>query len=263
MTPPEDSAGSARRQPAPAAGQKVDAEAVKAFLALHPETLHDAPDVLAKIVPAERRSDAGGGILDFQLFTIERLRQEIEDLRELQQAMVTAAEENAVARDRVFDAVLRIMEARNFEHLVHYITTDLAGDIEVDLVALGVEATDATAGLAGLRSPVGAAGGPSVMVLEAGTVDALLGVQADGRSRDFVLREDAEGADALFGIHAAQIESEALIRLTFSRAAPPGILALGSTRANQFYPEQAVDHLAFLARVIERGIRLWLDLPRA
>ena len=117
--------------------------------------------------------------------------------------------------------------------------------------------------MAGMRSPVSEPGGPSVMVLESGMVDALLGYKADGSPRDHALRDDVDGAEEIFGPHAVQVQSEAMIRLTFSRAAPPGILALGSTRANQFYPEQAVDHLSFLARVIERSIRLWLDLPPA
>lgn len=250
----------------PAAPAQVDAASVKAFLGANPDILVDEPDLLAKITPSGYRhtGDGGtGGVVDFQVFTIDRLRQEIEDLRELQQAMVTAAEENAIARDRIFAAVLKVLDARNFEHLIHYITTELASDIEVDLVALGVEASTSTASMAGMRSPVAEPGGPAVMVLQSGFVEALLGTKADGTTRDYALREDVEGAQELFGPHAVQVQSEALIRLTFSRAAPPGILALGSTRANQFYPEQAVDHLSFLARVIERTVRLWLDLPPA
>lgn len=245
----------------PAADAPVDAQIVKAFLVANPDTLHDEPDLLAKLTPDAHRE--GDGVVDFQVFTIERLRQEIEDLRELQQAMVNAAEENAISRDRIFAAVLKVLDARNFEHLIHYITTELADDIEVDLVAMGVEASDSTRNMAGMRSPTDTPGGPSVMVLQSGMVDALLGTRPDGSPRQHALRDDVEGAQELFGPHAVQVQSEALIRMTFSRAAPPGILALGSTRANQFYPEQAVDHLKFLAQVIERNVRLWLDLPPA
>lgn len=239
----------------------LDADAVKAYLNANPDFLNDDPDLLAKLTPTSHTQ--GGGVVDFQVFTIERLRQEIEDLRELQQAMVNAAEENALSRDRIFAAVLKVLDARNFEHLIHYITTELASDIQVDLVSLGVEASDSTSSMAGMRSPVDHPGGPSVMVLQPDMVDDLLGFKPDGTPRDHVLRDDVEGAEELFGPHAVQVQSEALIRMTFSRAAPPGILALGSTRANQFYPEQAVDHLSFLARVIERHVRLWLDLPPA
>jgi len=245
----------------PARKEEMTADTVKAFLNANPDILHDEPDLLAKLTPENHRE--GEGVVDFQMFTIERLRQEIEDLRELQQAMVNAAEDNATSRDRIFSAVLKVLDARNFEHLVHYITTELAADIEVDLVALGVEASDSTRNMAGMRSPVSQPGGPSVMVLEGGMVDALIGHRPDGSPRDHALRDDVHAAEEIFGPHAVQVQSEAMIRLTFSRAAPPGVLALGSTRANQFYPEQAVDHLSFLARVIERSIRLWLDLPPA
>jgi|GEM_PF-121474 len=245
----------------PAKDAPLDPETVKAYLNANPDILQDEPDLLAKLTPDAHRE--GDGVLDFQVFTIDRLRQEIEDLRELQQAMVTAAEENAISRDRIFAAVLKVLDARNFEHLIHYITTEMAADIEVDLVALGVEASDSTRSMAGMRSPTSSPGDPSVMVLEAGMVGALLGLRPDGSPRQYALREDVEGAEALFGPHAVQVQSEALIRLNFSKVAPPGVLALGSTRANQFYPEQAADHLRFLAQVIERSVRLWLDLPPA
>lgn len=262
MTSPKDGADAMRDALVnPSSGAAPDARMVRAYIAAHPEIILDDPELLARITPA--RDGAEGGVLDFQLFTIERLRQEIEDLRELQAAMVTAAEDNAHARDRVFAAVLRILDARNFEHLIHYITTELAGDIEVDVVALVVEASGSTASLAGMRSAPAGAAGPAVMVLEPGMVDALLGHHANGTPRRHLLRDDTEGTREIFGVHGARVASEALIRLSFSRVAPPGILALGSTRANQFYPEQAVDHLSFLAQVIERSVRLWLDLPPA
>ena len=148
----------------PASDVKLDGKTVKAFLEANPDTLHDEPDLLAKLTPDAHRE--GDGVVDFQVFTIDRLRQEIEDLRELQQAMVTAAEENAISRDRIFAAVLKVLDARNFEHLIHYITTELADDIEVDLVAMGVEASDSTRNMAGMRSPTDTPGGPSVMVLQ-------------------------------------------------------------------------------------------------
>jgi len=258
---PAGKAGAAHKTPATDPTRPIDAAAVKAFLAANPDVLHDEPDLLAKLAPDTYRD--ANGVVDFQVFTIDRLQQEIEDLRELQHAMVTAAEENSISRDHIFSAVLKVLDARNFEHLIHYITTDLAADIDVDVIALGVEAASPSRRIDGIEPATASGQGPAVVVLKTGMVDALLGTAADGTANDYTLRDDADGVRELFGDSAVHVQSEALIRLVFSHAAPPGLLALGSTRANLFYPELAVDHLNFLARVIERSVRQWLDLPPA
>jgi len=42
-----------------------------------------------------------------------------------------------------------------------------------------------------------------------------------------------------------------------------GLLALGGFEAEQFHPDQAIDLLEFLARIVERCVRQWLELPPA
>jgi uncharacterized protein YigA (DUF484 family) len=42
---------------------------------------------------------------------------------------------------------------------------------------------------------------------------------------------------------------------------PPAILAFGSRDPNMFHEGQATDQILFLARVIERCFRAWLNLP--
>jgi uncharacterized protein YigA (DUF484 family) len=42
---------------------------------------------------------------------------------------------------------------------------------------------------------------------------------------------------------------------------PPAILAFGSRNADMFQDGQATDQVLFLARVIERCFRAWLNLP--
>jgi uncharacterized protein YigA (DUF484 family) len=81
-----------------------------------------------------------------------------------------------------------------------------------------------------------------------------------GRCR---LAANVRGSRGLYGNLAEDVHSEALVRLDVSPGSPPGLLALGGFEPEQFHPDQAVDLLEFLAHVVERCVRQWLDLPPA
>jgi uncharacterized protein YigA (DUF484 family) len=51
-----------------------------------------------------------------------------------------------------------------------------------------------------------------------------------------------------------------LLRLEISHNTPAGIIAFGSRDPEAFGPEQAIDQIGFLAQVVERCFRLWIDL---
>ncbi|MDP6342143.1 MAG: DUF484 family protein, partial [Alphaproteobacteria bacterium] len=91
---------------------------------------------------------------------------------------------------------------------------------------------------------------------EAGAVDALMGegtaVHLDG---------DSAGDRRVFGPAAGLVRSQALVRLSASPGAPPGLLALGSRDGARFQPGQGTELLGFLARLLERLLQAWLDLP--
>jgi uncharacterized protein YigA (DUF484 family) len=82
-----------------------------------------------------------------------------------------------------------------------------------------------------------------------------------GGDLPYRLVANVHGSRGLYGAQADSVQSEALVRLDFSRVTPPGLLALGGATAEQFHPDQAADLLEFLARIVERCVRLWLDLP--
>jgi len=76
-----------------------------------------------------------------------------------------------------------------------------------------------------------------------------------------LLKADTHGPAMLFGPNGREVRSFALIRLAISPIAPPGILALGCHASDAFDPSQGTDLLDFLARVLERQVRTWLNLP--
>ena len=82
------------------------------------------------------------------------------------------------------------------------------------------------------------------------------------RGRQSILLEQDISADpAIFGSAASLIASQAIVRLDISPDAPPALLAFGSRDRSRFHSGQATELLQFLARVLEKLIRVWLDLP--
>ena len=66
--------------------------------------------------------------------------------------------------------------------------------------------------------------------------------------------------ETIFGPAAGLVRSDALIRLTVGRSAPPALLAFGTRHPGYFHAGQGTELLSFLARVIEHCLRLWLGL---
>src|SRR5690606_6839789 len=125
--------------------------------------------------------------------------------------------------------------ATTFENLIQAVTTDLAVLLDVDVVALCVEATSGQP----RRDVAG------VHMLAPGDVDAIL-----GPNRDIMLVPDRHDPNPLYGAGAGLVRSEALLRLRPSAKAPTGLLALGSRVAGRFDPGQGTELLSFLARIL-------------
>jgi uncharacterized protein len=224
------------------------ANAVKAFLLANPGFILENPEIIESI--AAPVATTGDNVVDLQRVMVDRLQHKVRSLRDIQAELIDAASINALTRDRVHHAVLHLMEAKNFEELIAYITepTGLAASLDLDTVALAIESRADAPGL-GVRG---------LRILEAGGTD-----RAIGSDRSHQLAGNIEPNPGLYGQSAPHVRSEALVRLTFSKTTPPGLLALGSAHPDQFHQAQAADLLEFLGRVVERSVRIWLDLPRS
>lgn len=227
---------------------ELSAEQVKSFLLADPAFVMNDPDLVAALVPPTIAT--GDNVVDLQRIMIEKLQTQVRQLRDIQAELIDAASLNALTRDRVLGAVLKLMEAKSFEDLIAFITdpSGLAATLDLDSVALAVEGRADAPGL-GVRG---------LRILEAGGTD-----KAIGTDRQHQLRSDIAPNPGLYGPAAPHVRSEALVRLTFSKSTPPGLLALGSAHPEQFQPTQAADLLEFLGGVVERAVRIWLDLPRS
>jgi len=232
---------------APVEGRpQATAEDVVDYLRRHPNFLIDHPELLGVITPPAVRSEAGG-IVDLQKFMVQRLQRRVTQLAATQDELIAAGRTNMSISGQVHHAVLALLEATSFEHLIHTVTHDFATILDVDVAVLLIEESD-------FARPHAA--GNNLYGVRKGAVDRLL-----GRGRDILLRERSEATETIYGPASALVRSDALARLRFAANAPPGMLALGSREASKFHPGQATELLQFLARAVERCVRAWLDLP--
>ena len=216
------------------------------YLRQHPEFLVRHPDLLdAQVVPGRRKGD---GVVDLQQFMVERLRRDIARLKADQDDLLANSRDNLSTQDRIHKAVLALLAAESLEHFVGIVASDLAVLLDVDTVALCVEA------VGGEASKLRADG---VQALAPGTIDRVLGAD-----RAALLRDDTTGDAEIFDAGAGLVRSDALIRLRFGDDAPQGMIAFGTRHPGYFDSGQGTELLHFLARIIEHCVRAWLDQPR-
>lgn len=231
MTPPENT--------------PITADDVIAFLRENPGFVQNHPDALEALIPPKDRPKKGQ-IADFQSYAIERLKTDKQEILETAKEIMASSRANMNNQQRIHKAVLRLLEARHFDDFIQCITMDLAGLLDVDIATLVVEA-------AGTDIPHVHVNG--IRVIPEGTADNWMG------DEPVLLQDNISGIEAIYGGGAGLVSSQILLRVDISMDTPPAILAFGSRNPEMFSEGQATDQILFLARVIERLFRHWLDLP--
>ena len=221
------------------------AEEVRAFLRENPGFLIDNPE-LAEVITAPTR-DNGKGVVDMQSFMVDRLQKEVRGLRDDHGELIAASRSNMISQARIHAAVLSIIEASTFEHMIEVVTTDLGNMLEVEVASLCVE-NDRQIPI--MPQLVG------VHVVAPGMVDETM-----GPNRDIVLRAKAPAEHQVFGEAVGLGRSAALLRLPLNAFGPMALLAFGSGEEDRFHPGQGTELLGFLARILTHTMRQWLNLP--
>lgn len=231
-------AGSAESAP-------LTAEQVAAYLSRNPDFLNRHPDLLDRLTPPDRA--LGGTVVDIQRLMVEKLRGEVDNLRDCAQSLIETSRDNLMHQNRTHAAVVALMGARDLAHGVRLIAGDVPAMLNLEAGAIAFERGETA------RAELADAG---VAVLGDGAVDRIL-----GEDREVKLFADAVCDKALFGEQAGTIRSCALVRLHVRDAAgaalPPGLLALGATEPGTFEPGQGIDLISFLARALEKCTALW------
>jgi uncharacterized protein YigA (DUF484 family) len=218
-----------------------DERQVEAFLRSHPDFLVRHPDLLLALSPPSRW-DGDDGILDMQVFMIERLRDELDRVRGAAESLIHTSRSNMSIQTRTHKAVLAILSAESLAGLAEAVADDLPTLLDVDVATLCFERPE---------TPLPALIAPGVLTLEPGLVAKMMG----GPDRDCALTEEMPGDPALFGDGAGLVMSSAVVRLGPGDPCPAGVMALGSRHGRTFHAGQATELITFLGRVLDRCVR--------
>lgn len=219
-------------------------DAVMAWLRAHPDFLEQHPDACDLLVPPKDKG--ASGTIDFQAHLVKRLKADRDDVLNTTRDIIETARSNMNNTTRIHRAILRLLEAQSFAEFIETITSDLATQLDVDISVLIVEADGSNIPhihVQGLR------------VVPEGTINMWLG------DKEILLQPDISGIEAVYGGGAALVRSQALVRVDIAHDTPVALLAFGSRDPQMFVDGQGTELITFLARVVERLFRAWLQYP--
>ncbi len=213
------------------------------WLKANPHFLQKNPDLCDVLVPPKQKS--GKGVADFQAYLIERLKADKTEAIETAREVVETARFNMNNQTRIHRAVLRLLEAESFEEFIEGMTADLSILLDVDIISLVIEAE-------GQKIPHISL--PGIRIVPEGTLDNWM------RGKHILAQSDITGIDAVYGSGATLVRSQVLMRVDISNLTPPAVLAFGSRDPQMFQAGQGSEQISFLANVVERLFRSWLNL---
>lgn len=221
----------------------ITADDVVAFLKANPKFLAQNPGAMDFLIPPKSTDRK---VKDFMSFMVEKLKQDKEKVVTTARTLVENARSNMNNQQRIQNVVLRLLEARTFEEFIEILTMDMATMLDTDICVLVVE-SDGT-----VIPHIHTSG---IRMVPQGTIDKWM----NGRSS--LLQSDITGIEVIYGGAYTLVQSQALLRVDISMNTPPAILAFGSRDPMMFEDGQGTEQIAFLARVVERQFRTWLNLP--
>lgn len=223
--------------------KELSEEEVIAFLKSKKDFFRDHPEVLEHLdAPGQKH---GRGVVDFQQALVERLKADKSRAHKMQKELIDTFRANMNNQNRVHTAVLVLLEAETFEEFIETMTQDFPVLLDVDTVNLIIESTSKEIPFVNLSG---------IRFARQGTVAKWLS------TGDALLQSNINGHEEIFGPGAGLVKSHALLRLEISPNTPAGIIAFGSRVPDAFHPDQAIDQIGFLAQVVERCFRIWLDV---
>ncbi|MBK5926638.1 DUF484 family protein [Rhodobaculum claviforme] len=234
------------------ASQDDTTAAIRARIVEDPALVLDDAEVLRALAEAGAAA-AGDNVVDLRGLAMARLEERLSRLEGTHRAVIGAAYENQAATAQVHRAVLRLSEEIRFEGFLEALAGEVTDILRLVSVRLVLE-SDRPDG-----APPQARAGGVLDICARGTVEAaFVAGRAGPVRRPIVLRETPRGGTGLHGARAAEVRSEALLRLDLGEGRLPGLLVLGSGDARQFRAGQATDLLGFFAGMVERAMRRYL-----
>ncbi|MEO0487713.1 MAG: DUF484 family protein [Pseudomonadota bacterium] len=214
-----------------------------------PAALLDDSDVMSALITAHARG-MGKNVVDLRGVAMDRMEERLDRLEETHKTVIAAAYENLAGTNQVHRAILRMLDAAQFDEFLRNLADDVAPILRVDFLMLVVEST-------ARRDAAFDQLGDVLQIVPPGFVQDYLSRSRAGHDRVVTLRPVPGAAEDIYGA-GHSMRSEACLRLDFGTGKLPGMLVMSATDPSQFAPNQGTDLLGFFAGVFERSMRRWL-----
>ncbi|MDA7568131.1 MAG: DUF484 family protein [Emcibacteraceae bacterium] len=219
---------------------KLNVEDIKNFLRNNPSFLNDNPELLMVLTAPDRTTD--DGVVDFQNMMIEKLKSNLEDIRNSQGHLIDTSRNNLTTQVQVHEAVLALLDTDSIQHIGHIVTQDWPDMLHIDVIRICFEKGHANK-IPSLKE---------VAPLSKGHANKYL-----GKDDIIQLRGDVDVSEEIFGPAKSLVKAEALVRIPATDHNPPGILSFGSRDADMFYPGQGTELLRFLGKSFHKCLIQW------
>jgi uncharacterized protein YigA (DUF484 family) len=183
-----------------------------------------------------------GGLPDFQRYRMAKLQEDFIALRVEHEDLMDLMQESMQRQNRIFSAILALLDSPDFESTLRLIGQDLAEILEVESVGFFFE----TGGWLDQGDYA------YVKIVSPGKVARWL------NGGHLVMEEVETGLEELYGDSADKIRSQALVRIELQEGLPPGLLALGHADPMYFATGLATEQIECLGEVIARSLRRFL-----
>jgi len=217
-----------------------------------PAVLLEDKDIMRALVAANEKS-MGNNIVDLRGIAMERLEARLDRLEDTHRSVIAAAYENLAGTNQVHRAILRLLDATQFEVFLRDLGGEVADILRVDAMRLVLETMQSTDDPAIERLDT------VLSVAEPGFIASYLTRGRNLPVRQVTLRQVRPDDGQVYGDKADYIRSEACLRLDLGEGRLPGMLVMGSEDPHQFSPQQGTDLLGFFGGVFERAMRRWLS----
>ncbi len=225
---------------------------LRAAILAKPDALLDDKDLMQALVDANEQA-RGDNVIDLRGIAMQRLEARLDRLEDTHRSVIAAAYENLAGTNQVHRAILRLLEPVEFEDFLRVLGQDVAEILRVQRITLVLETT------ALMNDPAIDKLDGTLTVVEPGFVDQYLTYDRGGPARDVILREIQKPNQRVFGTLAAQLRSEACLKLDLGTGRLPGLIVMGASDPRHFTPQLGTDLLSFFAGVFERSMRHWLS----
>jgi uncharacterized protein YigA (DUF484 family) len=207
---------------------------VRARILDDPGVVLEDPAVMRALMDRVRAGarSADGKVVDLRSVAMDRLEERLDRLEATHATVIAAAYDNLAGTQQVHRAILRLLDAQTLDAFAVALDAEVGPTLHLSAIELLVECDAGPGAAVGALRPAarGALG------------DRLAGL-ARGR---VTLARVADG-------------SEAALALDLGPDGPPALLLLGSDDPDHLAPGQGTELLEFLAGVVERTLRRWLE----